>query len=491
MSTPTGCLGHWLPKKHLEPSMLFNSTNFLQFFALVYPIYLLLISYGSIRLRNAFLLFASYVFYGAWDFKFLLLILLSTLIDYSVATLLDITQNTRTRKILLWSSVVTNLGVLAYFKYADFGIESFAELLKAFGFEAHYETLNIILPVGISFYTFQTLGYVIDVYRRQLPACRDLGNFALFVAFFPQLVAGPIEQAKHLIPQVEGRTFISRQDLRIGTLWIFVGFFKKVVIADSLAPFVNEAFSHPENVSGIVSLIAIFSFALQIYGDFAGYSLIARGVARIMGFHLVQNFNAPYLATSIRDFWHRWHISLSLWLRHYLYYSLGGNKQGKLTTYRNLFLTMLLGGLWHGAAWNFALWGAYHGVLLVVERLIIGDSPSAPRSLSLRILAILRTFVLVTFGWLLFRVESLNQFAIIVYNIVFNFRWEANVPSYLLATISCSLLLFVYHSFQERFQDELILLRLNVSALVGIYTFILLCLWAVGFRPIPFIYFQF
>ena len=276
--------------------------------------------------------------------------------------------------------------------------------------------LNLLLPIGISFYTFQTISYSVDVYRGARPSIDNLLNFALYVAYFPQLVAGPIERSTRLLPQLEAPREVTRNDLRVGILWILLGYFKKVAIADTLAPMVDYVFTNPSEVSGTVSLVGVLAFAVQIYGDFAGYTLIARGLSRLMGIHLIENFRAPYLAHSPRDFWQRWHISLSTWLREYLYFSLGGSHHGRTRTYVNLMITMLLGGLWHGARWNFVLWGAYHGILLVFTHALndIRRQNEGKIWIGLRIAF---TFLLTLFGWLLFRVADLGQLVDILRNI--------------------------------------------------------------------------
>ncbi|MEZ6015537.1 MAG: MBOAT family O-acyltransferase [Planctomycetota bacterium] len=276
---------------------------------------------------------------------------------------------TRARKRLLGVSVVSNLGMLGFFKYCGFFLDSTASLIRQMGFEPHLPTLALVLPVGISFYTFQTLSYTIDVYRRRMPATRDLLSFSLFVAFFPQLVAGPIERAKQLLPQIEAPRRITAGAVEAG-LWLLVwGYFKKTVIADQAALVANPIFAGWQGAHGLEPLLGVLGFTVHIYCDFSGYSDIARGLAKLMGFEFMLNFRLPYLATGPADFWRRWHVSLSTWLRDYLYVPLGGNRGGRWKLYRNLFTTMALGGLWHGAAWPYVLWGSYHGVLLVGERM--------------------------------------------------------------------------------------------------------------------------
>lgn len=382
--------------------MLFNSTLFLQFFAAFLLLYYLVRNHLSAR--NLLILAASYVFYGAWDFRFLGLLLFSSLLDYSVARALKRLADPRRRKTLISLSIAFNLGLLGFFKYFDFFAGSLADLMTLFGVQAQPHTLGILLPVGISFYTFQTMSYTIDVYRRQIEPEENLVKFLAYVSFFPQLVAGPIERAGHLLPQF-GRTLqVSLPAIREG-IWLGIwGMFKKVVIADNLAPLVEMAYGHPKPGAPMV-ILGTIAFALQIYGDFSGYSDIARGLAKILGFELMLNFNRPYFATNLREFWQRWHISLSTWLRDYVYIPLGGNRRGSRRTLINLFLTLLLGGFWHGAKWTFIAWGAWHGCGLIFHRLRNPtNEPARPAALGW-----LATMIFVLFGWLLFRADSLHD----------------------------------------------------------------------------------
>lgn len=386
--------------------MLFNSGVFFQFFAAFLLLYYLV--RRRLVARNLLIVAASYVFYGWWDYRFLSLLLASSLLDYGVGRGLDASADPRRRKLLLGCSLAGNLGLLGFFKYYDFFVGSFAAMATRIGFAVDVRLLNLVLPVGISFYTFQTLSYAFDVYRRQIPATRSLLTFLAYVSFFPQLVAGPIERASHLLPQFDGTRTITRAMLVEGVWLMIWGLFKKVVVADNLGPLVDLAFGAPAPGAPLI-LLGTVAFAGQIYGDFSGYSDIARGTARLLGFDLMVNFNLPYLATSLRDFWRRWHISLSTWLRDYLYIGLGGNRRGTLRTGLNLLLTMLLGGIWHGAAWNFVLWGLWHGAGLAVERAFRrGSAPAAPvRARS--VLAWAATMLFVGYGWLLFRAGSATE----------------------------------------------------------------------------------
>jgi len=467
--------------------MLFNSAVFICFFVIVYLVY---INLKSFRVQNMLLLLASYVFYGYWDWRFLSLLLASTLIDYFVALNMANSGNKKAKKKLLCVSLVFNLGMLGVFKYYNFGIDSFVDMMEYFGVQVNAGSLEIILPVGISFYTFQTISYTVDVYRGRREPTKNILNFALYVAFFPQLVAGPIEKATTLLPQLEKKRIISTEDIKIGWMWILLGYFKKVVIADTLAPMVEQAFSHVDEVSGVVSLVAIVAFALQIYGDFAGYTLIARGVSRLMGIKLMRNFKSPYLATSPRDFWKRWHISLSSWLMEYLYFGLGGNRLSRMKTYRNLMITMLLGGLWHGARWNFVLWGLYHGLLLVVCHLWQKRRGYKEDHIP-NMVAIPLMFVFTLFGWLIFRVDSVGQMELILMNIAQNFVWDVHVLQYLKPTVICFALIMLYHLWLDSREDELALLKINPHLRFGVYSFVVICILAIGFKPTVFLYFQF
>jgi D-alanyl-lipoteichoic acid acyltransferase DltB (MBOAT superfamily) len=383
----------------------FNSIQYLAFLALVVALYGLLRKRG----QNLLLLGASYVFYGAWDWRFLSLLWISTVTDFFVGRAMGSTPERRRRRWLLAVSVLVNLGMLAAFKYFDFFTDSAAALLEAAGFEADWPTLNVVLPVGISFYTFQTMSYTIDVYRRKIDPTTDALAFAVFVAFFPQLVAGPIERARRLLPQFS----VCRSVARGGDLWsafhlIGLGLFKKVVIADAVAPHVSEAFAAADTAGWVTLLVGVVGFSLQIYADFSGYSHIARGSARLLGIELMVNFNQPYLSRNVSQFWRSWHISLSTWLRDYLYIPLGGNRRSGLLTYRNLMATMLLGGLWHGAAWTFVAWGALHGAYLALHRRLrrrtAGTETGLPGLRSLP--AVAATFIGVSLTWIFFRAAT-------------------------------------------------------------------------------------
>ena len=387
--------------------MLFNSIEFAVFLPIVVGIYYSL----ETRLQNLFLVAAGFFFYGWWDWRFCGLLAFSIVLDYMCA--LRMRREPERAKVYLGLSLCGNLGVLGFFKYFDFFAASFAQLLASLGLGGEPGVLGVILPVGISFYTFQTLAYTIDVYRGKIEPSRDLLTVALYVSFFPQLVAGPIERPGRLLRQFERPRRVDASKIASGAFLILLGLFKKMAIADAVAHRVNVVFSGAADASWVVLLEGAWLFSLQIYCDFSGYSDIARGTARLFGIDLMRNFNQPYLAANITDFWRRWHISLSSWLRDYLYIPLGGNRKGIVTTYRNLLLTMILGGLWHGANWTFVVWGALHGVYLAAHKLILEGrgrvstaEPTEGISTARLTLKRLATFHLVTAALIVFRAPT-------------------------------------------------------------------------------------
>ncbi len=389
--------------------MVFNSLNFFIFSAVFFPLYFAL--RGKARLWLC--LIASYVFYGAWDWRFLGLIVTSTLIDYYLGLSLEDEQDQTRRKRLLQLSLFANLGFLAFFKYFNFFIESATAGIQSMGYDGSLSTLHIILPVGISFYTFQSMSYSIDVYRKQIPVERNLLRFATFISFFPQLVAGPIVRASDFLPQFAKDREFEWSRFQVGLGQILWGFFKKVAIADSIAPFVDQCFADPSKFGGLHLAIGVVFYSFQIYCDFSGYSDIAIGLARIMGFDFPKNFNKPYFSQDFSEFWQRWHISLSGWLRDYLYIPLGGSRGGKLFTWRNLMITMLLGGLWHGAAWVFVLWGFLHGSYQVLGKILspywrkLHDAVRTPKFIRVA-LNVAIVYFLTCFAWVYFRAGAPN-----------------------------------------------------------------------------------
>ncbi|MBA3295867.1 MAG: MBOAT family protein [Acidobacteria bacterium] len=385
--------------------MIFHSLDFLVFFLVVSAAYWCL----PHRAQNILLLVASYLFYGYVHPWFLILIAASTVVDYCAARGMDAWPGRR--KPFLWLSVISNFGMLGFFKYFNFFVENVHDLLLAVGLQSSVPVLRVILPVGISFYTFQAMSYTIDVYRGELRARRSLVDVAVFISFFPHLVAGPIQRASFLLPQVEARRRLSFEAARTGFLKICWGFFKKLVIADNVGVIANKVFVLADPSFPIL-WVGVFAFAMQIYADFSAYTDIARGTSRWLGFELTENFNHPYMARSPSDFWRRWNISLSTWFRDYVYVPLGGSREGDGTWARNVMLTFLLSGLWHGASWNYVLWGLYHGVLLVLARaraiLRPAKDPPAPwmprpMRVVVRVAQVGDMFVLTSIGWLLFR----------------------------------------------------------------------------------------
>jgi alginate O-acetyltransferase complex protein AlgI len=387
--------------------MLFNSIDFLVFLAVV----LTLVHLAAPPAQKWILLLAGCFFYGYWNRWFLGLLFLTSSIDFICAQRIEAAATPRARKLFLALSLGGNLAILGYFKYGNFFVESLRPALEVLGLGFTSHAWHIILPVGISFYTFQAMSYIVDVYRGRLAACRNLRDFYLYISFFPQLVAGPIERAGSLLPQLTAPRRVTRVDIAEGAYLVLWGFCKKVVVADNLALKVDRIFSQGSFTTGDVVLGAL-GFAFQVYADFSGYTDIARGVARWLGVRLTLNFDHPYFASSPQDFWRRWHISLSTWLREYVYIPLGGNRLSAGRTNVNLMATMLLGGLWHGAAWNFVLWGGYQGMLLVATRGRTGAATSPHPSQKHgagRWLGSAATFCLVLYGWLLFRARGMEQ----------------------------------------------------------------------------------
>jgi alginate O-acetyltransferase complex protein AlgI len=395
--------------------MIFNSLDFAVFLPIVFILYW----FGCdrhIKLQNLLIVIASYVFYGWWDWRFLSLIVFSTLVDYGVGLGLSKQIDSKKRKLLLALSIMVNLGLLGFFKYYNFFLDSFIHSFSFFGMTINANSLNVILPVGISFYTFQTLSYSIDVYRNKLAPTRDFIAFSAFVSFFPQLVAGPIERATHLLPQFyQKRTFVYHRAVD-GMRQMLWGFFKKIVIADNCAEYANEIFNnHLEYSSAHLVMGAIF-FSFQIYADFSGYSDIAIGTSRLFGFDLMQNFRFPYFSRDVGEFWRRWHISLSTWFRDYLYIPLGGSKMGTWGKIRNTFIIFIVSGFWHGANWTFVIWGALNALyflpLLLFQRNRVHlDDVAADKTFPslMEGFKLLTTFALITFAWIFFRAENLNH----------------------------------------------------------------------------------
>lgn len=395
--------------------MLFNSLDFAIFLPIVFILYWF-VTHKSLKLQNSLIVLASYVFYGWWDWRFLSLILFSTIVDYSVGLALKKQEKPTKRKLLLGASILVNLGFLGFFKYYNFFLDNFISAFSLFGKEIQANSLNIVLPVGISFYTFQTLSYTIDVYRKKLEPTRDFVGFAAFVSFFPQLVAGPIERATNLLPQFHKKRIFLYHKAVDGLRQILWGLFKKVVIADNCADFANLIFNNSTEYPGSVLFLGAVFFAFQIYGDFSGYSDIAIGTARLFGFNLMRNFAFPYFSRDIAEFWRRWHISLSTWFRDYLYIPLGGSRGGTLSKIRNTFIIFIVSGFWHGANWTFIVWGALNAMYFLPLLLTKNNRnhleivargkwlPTLKEAFNITL-----TFALTTLAWIFFRAENISH----------------------------------------------------------------------------------
>lgn len=395
--------------------MLFNSFEFAIFFTIFFSLYFF--TYNKLKFQNFLLLLSNFIFYGWWDWRFLSLIVISSVCDFIIGSKIDKSDNEHYRKKLLFTSIIINLGILGFFKYFNFFAESTIAVLDFIGFQSNPVFINIILPIGISFYTFQTMSYTIDIYRKQIKATNNLLQFMAFVSFFPQLVAGPIERASNLLPQFEKKRKFDTVEAIEGIKQATWGLFKKIVIADNCAVYANQIFDNADSLPGSVLLIGVLLFAFQIYGDFSGYSDIAIGIGRIMGFNLIQNFKSPYLAENIQDFWRRWHISLSTWFRDYLYIPLGGNRvKSKFRAAFNIVITFTVSGLWHGANWTFIIWGALHSVFHLIQKHTQNYSGlKFIKTFKMpKFIGILLTFTCVTFAWIFFRADSIT----IAFNII-------------------------------------------------------------------------
>ena len=457
--------------------MLFHSWHFAIFFIVFYA--------GYLPLRGTkyccwWLLGASYFFYGWWNPLYLLLIAYSTVVDYLVVLAMERSEK---KKPWLAVSVVNNLFLLGFFKYGDFVAENLNGLLARMGSPVTIPVPGVLLPVGISFYVFQSMSYAIDFYRGQVKREPSLVRYAAFVSLFPQLVAGPIERAKNLLPQLAGKPRIARADIADGLSLFVVGLFKKVALADYLALYVDRVYAAPDLFGGSSLAMATFAFSWQIYFDFSGYTDMARGIARMMGFNLMLNFRNPYLATGLGDFWNRWHISLSSWFKDYVYIPLGGNRGGKLRTYSNMFLTMVISGFWHGAAWTFVIWGCVHAAGRFVTREL--ECGQFYRERVPKVLKQLSVFVFVTFAWIFFRAESLSDAVLIIERILSAGFEDSGFP--LVALLMC---LWVW-AYQFLFESKASKLLQLSPVRIGI---VILLFFFIAFSTPshePFIYFQF
>ena len=458
--------------------MLFHTWAFVLFFLIAYPVYLVL---KGTRFRLHWLLTVSYFFYACFNPLYLILIAYSTILDYTVVSVME---KYGRRKIWLSISIVNNLFLLSLFKYAGFITDNLNVLLSSFNVPYAVPEPGLPFPVGISFYIFQSMSYTIDYYRGNMERERSLIRYATFVSLFPRLLAGPIERAKNLLPQLHKKPKVSMQDVSDGFSLFIVGLFKKVALADYLALYVDNIYSTPDRFQSPALILATFFFCWQIYFDFSGYTDMARGVARMMGFRLMLNFNNPYLATSLGDFWSRWHISLSSWFKDYVYIPLGGNRKGRFNTYRNMFLTMVISGLWHGAAWTFIIWGAVHAL----GRFCTRELESTPfyRDKVPKIVKQILVFAFVTFAWIFFRAENIGDAWIIISRIFTSGFTDPRCPLLALALIfAVWLYQFAYESRLKWFL-ELRAVRIGIIIFMILY----LALFASSSQQ-PFIYLQF
>ena len=474
--------------------MIFSSFTFLIFLIVVILQCVVLPQ----KYRKFVLLGASYFFYGYWDIRFTLLIFASTTIDYIVGIYLDNSKTVAKRKFFLVLSLSSNLGMLFFFKYYNFFIDSAADILSRW--DIGTSNLDIILPVGISFFTFQTMSYSIDIYRGKIKPVTSFSDFALFVAFFPQLVAGPIVRASEFLPQLNNPIKIEKFNLWAGSQIFIIGLFKKLIVADSIAPLVDQVYANPSYFSSTTVWLAIIAYAIQIYCDFSGYSDMAIGCARMLGFRLNRNFNMPYLSVNITEFWRRWHISLSSWLRDYLYISLGGNRNGDYRTYRNLMITMILGGLWHGASWNFIFWGAFHGVALSMHRewsrhnifnVPTDPVPSVSNCLT-RTVSTMTTLLFVCLTWVFFRSNDIET-TVTIFSKLFFISSQGVDWIYIYAVIAIIICIIGHIVGTLRDEDEHIYFS-RPSSFVAAFTVCLVLTVIYVFAPTnvsPFIYFQF
>ncbi len=487
--------------------MLFNSIDFAIFLPTVFIFYWF-VTNKNLKLQNLLIVVASYLFYGWWDWRFLSLIIFSTIVDYSVAQKLKDEENKQKRQLLLWISVIVNLGFLGFFKYYNFFLDNFTAAFSFFGQELHTSSLNIILPVGISFYTFQTLSYTIDVYKHKIEPTKDFIAFSAFVSFFPQLVAGPIERATHLLPQFHQKRFFDYSKAVDGTRQILWGLFKKVVIADNCAEYANLIFNNSMDYSGSSLALGAIFFTFQIYGDFSGYSDIAIGTSRLFGFNLKQNFNFPYFSRDVGEFWRRWHISLSTWFRDYLYIPLGGSRVGALIKVRNTFIIFIVSGFWHGANWTFVIWGALNAIYFLPLLLTNKNRNNLETVAQGKIipnlkefLSIILTFGLTVFAWIFFRAESVehafsyisNLFSSSLFSVPYIIEAETGVniiPKKVLLLIILFLLI-EWLGRENQFAIQYIGIKWKRPIRVATYYFLIIAILWFGGNEQEFIYFQF
>lgn len=482
--------------------MIFNSIDFAIFLPIVFILYWFVFQ-KNIRIQNILIVIASYTFYGWWDWRFLGLILFSTIVDYTIGLLLKKQEDNNKRKYLLYTSILINLGLLGFFKYYNFFVSNFVEAFTFLGTKPNIDTLNIILPIGISFYTFQTLSYTIDVYKRKLEPTNDFIAFSAFVTFFPQLVAGPIERAVDLLPQFYKKRTFDYSKAVDGLRQVLWGLFKKIVIADNCAEYANIIFNNHTEHSGLMLILGALFFAFQIYGDFSGYSDIAIGTSRLFGFNLMQNFAFPYFSRDIAEFWRRWHISLNTWFRDYIYIPLGGSRGGNFMKIRNTFIIFIISGFWHGANWTFIFWGLINAIyflpLLINNRNRVNMGTVAEgKKLPNRkeVLQILSTFVITIFAWIFFRAENISHAFSYISRIFSssilsssNFKALPNIQ-----TTSILLIIFIIIEWigrEQQYAIQKLGLKWKSSLRYLMYFILILSLFFFGGEEQQFIYFQF
>jgi D-alanyl-lipoteichoic acid acyltransferase DltB (MBOAT superfamily) len=483
--------------------MVFNSLEFFLFLFIVFILYWVILK-NNVKSQNILLLISSYFFYGWWDWRFLSLILLSTIVDYFVGFKIDSTDNPTKRKSWLWVSVIFNVGLLGFFKYYNFFVDSWIDMFSLFGYNIQSTwTLKVILPVGISFYTFQTMSYSFDIYYKKLKPTHDFLSFATFVSFFPQLVAGPIERASNLLSQITTKRTFRYDQIASGLKLILWGLFKKVAIADALAPMVDDIFTNYATYPASTLILGVTLFSFQVYGDFSGYSDIAIGTAKLFGIELMSNFKFPNFSRNVAEYWQRWHVSLSTWFRHYIYIPLGGSRVSKLKSVRNIGIIFLVSGFWHGANWTFVFWGAFHALAFIpvflmgrntiYKNSVVGENSFFPSLIEVG--QVILTFGIVTFSRIFFRSESITDAFEFIKRIVFNFSYEVyqHPMGYRMIDYYILVGIFVLYEYRIR-KDERSPFKFK-SKIVRFMAYVLVILFMLLFYDDnidrSFIYFQF
>lgn len=472
--------------------MLFNSIEYLIFFISV-----LTFAWSTVRFpvfRICVLLLANYYFYASNNYWLIVVFFITTQIDYWCAILIEDSKSIKKKKVFLYFSVITNLCILGFFKYFNFFGETSVAIAKFFGIELSWVSLNVVLPLGISFYTFQSLAYTVDVYRGQIKAVRFWPKFSFFISYFPHIIAGPIIRPHYFLPQLDTKPALNFQQLETALMYIFRGLIKKMMFGDFLSNFADAAFNHPESADLFASWLGVYAFTFQIYFDFSGYSDIAIGCARLMGYEIPENFHRPYMSKSVTEFWRRWHMSLSFWLRDYLYIPLGGNRGDKnYKVYRNLMITMLLGGLWHGAAWHFVVWGGLQGVFLCVEKYFnIGNYKSDDNAINFKkIMQIFFVFQFATFSWMIFRAESFSKFTELLRSM---FSFNTDIIIFYGAIIAVLIILIgIINQFLDEYSSfTKWYLSMPIFSKATFYALVVFCVMLFKTEEVKqFIYFQF